>query len=210
MDCPRFAKCLFTYVNLLIFFAQIKKNKKVEEKAAQEFKCSVCNKEFTNWRNLKQHSAVHKDPSLICDTCGKMFKWRKSHRTHIKACQGAGVGGSVGADRGGGGAYLPPAHNSSLATLSHATLIAPLTVTSLETPPEKVSPTSLTFPTPPAHTQGQPPITLAPVLPACLGQPVYDTLNAYNMTTLQVSQSREYMTSPPMQPNVQCSPQTHN
>ncbi len=162
---------------------------------------------------------------MVCLHCGKLFKWRKSHRTHIKSCQGSAgaggagggggggvaAGGAVGMAGGGGvagsgtGVYVPAlaAQDSALTALTHAALLAPLAAAQPETPVA-------------THTQEQPTIALAPVVQASLaqpsvGQPVYHTLTTYNMANLQVSPtSREYMTSPQMQANVQCTPQTHN
>ena len=52
-----------------------------------KFKCVIpgCSKVFNNKSLLDQHKSKHKEPQLICDHCGKKFRWLSSYNAHLKA-----------------------------------------------------------------------------------------------------------------------------
>ena len=50
-----------------------------------DFKCTVCNKTFTNKRNLKRHEqSKHSDAVFQCPECPKLFKRRDMLQRHSK------------------------------------------------------------------------------------------------------------------------------
>ena len=52
-----------------------------------KFKCAIpsCSKVFNNKSLLDQHKSKHKEPQLMCDHCGKKFRWLSSYNAHLKA-----------------------------------------------------------------------------------------------------------------------------
>ena len=55
----------------------------------KQFDCSVCDKQFSCKAYLQQHLRAHSKPSIVCATCGQVFRWYSKYYRHLKLCTGS-------------------------------------------------------------------------------------------------------------------------
>ena len=71
---------------------QVKRTRKIYE-SNKQFSCNICNKRFSQKRNLATHIKIHDEmytQDLKCEICGKMFASKTIKNTHMKSAH-AGI-----------------------------------------------------------------------------------------------------------------------
>lgn len=59
-----------------MFRETTKNGVKLHKRRCQSLTCNECGKEFVSPDGLRKHSKLHNTPQMVCEVCGKSFRWR--------------------------------------------------------------------------------------------------------------------------------------